>query len=76
MKIIKLISETFLFQNRKRFRTFKRKAISEGIFMARSAKKCLPNKSFFRGGPEGVVFAKNTPSGYHKYKSLTPINDY
>ncbi len=36
---------------------------SEGIFMARSAKKCLPNESFLGGGCEGVVFAKNTPSG-------------
>ncbi len=36
-----------------------KKSISKGIFVARSAKKCLPNESFFGKGPGKPIFAKN-----------------
>jgi hypothetical protein len=53
----------FLFEEKKVSRTLQRKAYRKAFFWHFVPQKCLSNRSFFRGGPEGVVFAKNTPSG-------------
>ncbi len=55
-------SETFLFQNRKSFRTFKRKAVSEGIFWALRAQKMPSELRVFFGEVRRTNFLQKNGS--------------